>query len=131
MPQRAGSKRSASPSTKMPNRAWPHSSSSKAVGNVSGGSPARHRASSSAATCLHEVAVNQQTQLPAGGDGHHTFIRDDGVRERRSAFAGALSGHGAHGRGNHGTGVRGVLHQVADDIVHGHGVVMGMPAVIV
>ena len=48
--------------------------------------------------------------------GHGGFIGEDGVLERRPAFAGAPARHGGDGRGHHRAGVFGVLHQVGDDV---------------
>src|ERR1019366_8506928 len=126
-----GSKRSARPSTRIPNSACPPGSSTSAGGNSAGGRPARHRSSSSRARSLHEVLVNQYPQLLARGRGNHLAVREDGVGKRRAALAAAGHRHAGHRLGHHMARVLGVLHEVGDDFVHRHGVVAGVPAVVV
>src|SRR5215472_10746967 len=115
--QRAGSKRSASPSTRMPNSACPHGSSRSARGNTFGGSPARHRSSNSWAMRLQEVLLNQNSQFLACGFRNDFAVRNDGVRKGGAALAGACGRHGGNRGGHHLARVFGVLRQDGDDLV--------------
>src|SRR5690242_17609927 len=104
------------PSTQIPNRAWAHGSSSKALGNSAGGSPAKHCASKSSAIRLHEVLVNQDPQLAARRLRDALAIGDDGMRKRRAALATADGRHVRHRFRHHTACILGVLDEVRDDL---------------
>src|SRR5690349_2471620 len=82
-------------------------------------SPFRQMASSSAASSLHEVLANDEVQFLARVAGHELAVGDDGMREGRPAFAGALGGHGGDGGGDDFAGIFSVLVEIGDDIADG------------
>ena len=63
--------------------------------------------------------------------GTTSFLRDDGVLQRRTALAAARLRHCRHRLAHHVAGMLRVLQQHGDDLVHGNVIVLLVPAVVI
>ena len=77
------------------------------------------------------VLADDRRQVALVRVGNRVGPRDDGGGERRRACARLRDRERAHGLGDHLLRRLRVLRQVLDDHLHGHRVVIGMPAVVV
>src|SRR5580658_1122862 len=102
MSHKAGSKRSAKPSATTRKSASEQSSPNRPFSNSGGhATPRRQLSSRLAARSLQEVLANDQVQFAAGVFRHQLAVSDDGMRQRRAAFAASHGRHTLHGRRPH------------------------------
>src|SRR5690348_14063901 len=80
---------------------------------------------------LVEIFGENQLELFAGGGGNPVALGENGVAQRRTALAGALAGGSGHRRANDLASVLRVLEQDGDHLVHGDGIMLRVPAVVV
>src|SRR5271166_6294124 len=131
--QRRGSNRSAKRSTTTRNSARsPPACANKSSSKCSGhGREAKQCCNRSCAICSAEIFSNQELQLLARRHGHGLRIGDQCVSERRSAFAFASFRHARDGGRHHLTSIVGILLKILQNVSHGDGVVLFVPAIVI
>src|SRR4051794_12379417 len=87
--------------------------------------------SDDAEASVGKVLANYGLQPPAGLFGHSCRICDQSVAQCRAALARPCFRHRSYGLGDNCGGVRCVSVQDLDDLGYCHGVMMGMPAIVV